>query len=58
MEPGNKAFTRLAVSLRPEEEQHLMRLKHHLEAKGGKRLSVSEVMRQGFKCLADREKVI
>jgi hypothetical protein len=55
MEPGNKAFVRLAVALRPEDEQQLIELKHHLETKGGQRLSVSEVFRQGIKCLRKRE---
>ena len=46
---------RLAVALRPEDEQQLIELKHHLETKGGQRLSVSEVFRQGIKCLRKRE---
>jgi len=55
MEPGNKAQPRLAVSLYPDDETRLMKLKHHLEAKESKHLSISEVVRRAILYMAEHE---
>jgi hypothetical protein len=55
MEPGKADFARLTISMRPEEEAQFLELKHKLEAKAGKRLTVSEIFRQGISCLRNRE---
>jgi len=55
MEPGKADFVRLTISMRPEEEAQFLELKHKLEAATGTRLTVSEIFRQGIKCLRLRE---
>jgi hypothetical protein len=55
MEPGKADFVRLTISMRPEDEAQFLELKHKLEANAGARISVSEIFRQGIKCLRKHE---
>ncbi len=53
-EPG-QPFTRLAVSLRTEDERQLTELRALLERKSGRRYSLARVVREALDCLAKRE---
>jgi hypothetical protein len=55
MEPGKADFARLTISMSRDDEAQFLELKHKLEAKDGCRLTVSEIFRQGIKCLRLRE---
>lgn len=57
MEPGNDSAqaVRLTISMQPEDEADLLELKHKLEADSKKRISMSELFRQGIRCLRERE---
>jgi hypothetical protein len=57
MEPGKGDFVRLTIAMPTEDERRLLRLKHYLEVKYGKRLSLSEIVRQSIKCYAEVEGV-
>jgi hypothetical protein len=59
-EPGAaeaKAFRIISVSLKPEDDAKLTRLRRHLEAKGSERLGISEVVRRAIDCLCEAESV-
>ena len=55
MEPGKDAFARITIAVKREDEAEILELKHKLEAKSGERISISELFRQGIKCLRERE---
>ena len=55
-EPGG-AFVRLAVSLKAEDEQRLMKLRAYFEGKTGERHSLAKVVRSAIICLAERDGV-
>jgi len=56
-EPGKPGFTRLAVSLKPEDDAKLERLRTHFNNKSGRRHSLAAIVREAVDCLANREGV-